>query len=439
MLDSSFHGYISLQEMEPLLAISSNVTLRSAVTAAILRGSRPAAGLSLREFAAVFHGEQCVSMFYANTAVEEMSASGSACVTRKAQTAHQVLGAKGKVLQVSELEAQMQAVAEASCPPPFPTPPPPAVWSTTPAVWSPTPAQPLMPAKGVGLQVPAGAAVTPPRFAPAWSQCPSSPSAVSQVDQMRAFVRHASSPVLKGVYTAASLEAEMERVAAAPRESPPQPAAPRDDPEPEPAQVRGAKMGRQGPRRSIAGGSGATPEKRETRRSSLGQVDESKRRWRVKEVQSPAPAVSPEAAESAQLQSALAEIQRLKQEVAAAATKDAELHRLKEELAAAKEEQANAEVAAARLRRASIGGVDSRDTEDDDTDDDDEDAEHGIAPLPPDSECWEWPLSRHEKQARVQMLERQIHAADRSALIKERRRSSLGSMRHACMSDSDED
>jgi len=39
------------------------------------------------------------------------------------------------------------------------------------------------------------------------------------------------------------------------------------------------------------------------------------------------------------------------------------------------------------------------------------------APLPPASENWDWPLSRHEKKARVQMLERQMFAVDRSKLM----------------------
>lgn len=39
--------------------------------------------------------------------------------------------------------------------------------------------------------------------------------------------------------------------------------------------------------------------------------------------------------------------------------------------------------------------------------------------LPPDSTCWDWPLSRHEKKTRVQMIERQIFAMDRHTLLKE--------------------
>jgi hypothetical protein len=39
--------------------------------------------------------------------------------------------------------------------------------------------------------------------------------------------------------------------------------------------------------------------------------------------------------------------------------------------------------------------------------------------LPPDSTCWDWPLSRHEKKTRLQMIERHILAMDRKSLLKE--------------------
>jgi len=55
------------------------------------------------------------------------------------------------------------------------------------------------------------------------------------------------------------------------------------------------------------------------------------------------------------------------------------------------------------------------------TDSNDGTDEEGEAPMPspPESACWDWPLSRHEKKARVQMLERQMHALDRKSLIQE--------------------
>jgi len=52
-----------------------------------------------------------------------------------------------------------------------------------------------------------------------------------------------------------------------------------------------------------------------------------------------------------------------------------------------------------------------------------DDDEQDLRPLPPDSECWDWPLSRHEKKSRIQQLERQMNASDRKALIQELRRS----------------
>jgi hypothetical protein len=51
----------------------------------------------------------------------------------------------------------------------------------------------------------------------------------------------------------------------------------------------------------------------------------------------------------------------------------------------------------------------------------DEEEEEGQMPAPPESACWDWPLSRHEKKARVQMLERQMHAADRKCWMQELR------------------
>jgi hypothetical protein len=35
---------------------------------------------------------------------------------------------------------------------------------------------------------------------------------------------------------------------------------------------------------------------------------------------------------------------------------------------------------------------------------------------------WDWPLSRHEKKARVQQLERQMYALDKKTLLEELRR-----------------
>jgi len=40
-----------------------------------------------------------------------------------------------------------------------------------------------------------------------------------------------------------------------------------------------------------------------------------------------------------------------------------------------------------------------------------------LAPEPPDGGSWEWPLSRNEKKARLNMVDRQMHALDKKALI----------------------
>jgi hypothetical protein len=54
----------------------------------------------------------------------------------------------------------------------------------------------------------------------------------------------------------------------------------------------------------------------------------------------------------------------------------------------------------------------------------DEEEEEEMAPLlcdpvPPSSACWDWPLSRQEKIARVQLIERQMSAMDRQGLLEE--------------------
>lgn len=58
-----------------------------------------------------------------------------------------------------------------------------------------------------------------------------------------------------------------------------------------------------------------------------------------------------------------------------------------------------------------------------------EEAMEAVEPLPPDSSCWDWPLSRHEKKHRIVLLERQMHEMDRQTLIrdllKEQRRNSV--------------
>merc|ERR1711871_1705483 len=175
------------------------------------------------------------------------------------------------------------------------------------------------------------------------------------------------------------------------------------------AQLQGAKNGRRGPRKSITA---ATETKTQASSGSKDDVE-------AKKAQE----------EARKLRGALAEIERLKQQVQASADKDCELERLKEELAAAKEAQAVDEQACRRSQGASIGGLpQTSDSEDSES----EDQCGGIIPVPPDSDAWEWPLSRQEKKALVQLLERQINAIDRDHLIKECRRASIASRRDSC-------
>lgn len=42
-----------------------------------------------------------------------------------------------------------------------------------------------------------------------------------------------------------------------------------------------------------------------------------------------------------------------------------------------------------------------------------------MLPLPPDSDSWDWPLSRNEKKTRIQLIEQQLHTMDRRTLAKQ--------------------
>jgi hypothetical protein len=168
--------------------------------------------------------------------------------------------------------------------------------------------------------------------------------------------------------------------------------------------------------------------KANTRESAQGQGEGAAKESKTQEGVGDAVDAKKAQEETQQLREALAEIDRLKQEVEASAAKDAELERLKEELAAAKEAQTVDEQAFGKNQRASIGGI----PEATDSEESDNEGEcGGIIPVPPDSDAWEWPLSRQEKKARVQLLERQINAIDRNALIKECRRASMASTRNS--------
>jgi hypothetical protein len=58
-------------------------------------------------------------------------------------------------------------------------------------------------------------------------------------------------------------------------------------------------------------------------------------------------------------------------------------------------------------------------SEEDDEEEHEEEEEAFPAPLPPDSACWDWPLSRQEKKARVRMLEHHINVVDKQSLKQE--------------------
>jgi hypothetical protein len=64
-------------------------------------------------------------------------------------------------------------------------------------------------------------------------------------------------------------------------------------------------------------------------------------------------------------------------------------------------------------------GADTNSEDDVDLQEGDLEKQEFLPPAPPDSACWDWPLSRHEKKSRVHMLERQIHAMDRKSLLQE--------------------
>jgi len=69
----------------------------------------------------------------------------------------------------------------------------------------------------------------------------------------------------------------------------------------------------------------------------------------------------------------------------------------------------------ASTRLSNPGGCSSEDEQE--VDDIMESYEELVLPEPPDGGSWEWPLSRQEKKARVQLVDRQMNQLDRKALI----------------------
>jgi hypothetical protein len=480
-LDSDSSGFLTLAEMEPLIAMSSNAKfkLQQRVATAITCSGRPGGGLSLPQFAAVFREDEnkCVDNYYEKVAIEEMDGITSASPhTPKASPNH-----KSKMLQATDLEAELQASALASCSSRgLMTSPSLGFLSTSPTQTK----KPALSPTAMVLQELFSPKVGFPAMPPSFSTTFSAQT-----------------------LTAEALEARLEKavvVTASPSASKAGEKSPAGN-------SQGSKIGHRGPRRSAvdasantgAGFTGATPVKskmttgpspaksdkdgqemhrnrdevkteildvleggvclqqgdfdfkvRQHLHAILGSSGRVKlhealvavrdvcakkkrtdvRNWAayiVKILQS-----FHNDASAAEVEEEVAEDQGAKADDLQEAM--AEIQRLKEKLAAAKEEHTR-DAASPAKRRASIGftlapGTDSED-EADEVDDQDE---LETFPAPPDSQSWEWPLSKHEKKVRIQLLERQIHAADRSALVREVkqvRRASLASVHNACQSD----
>lgn len=481
-LDSDSSGYLTFEEMEPLIAMSS-LKLRFRVPTAIKCGGQPGAGLSLPQFAAVFREDEKKSVlkYYEQwVAAKEMDASTP--VTPRTGR-WRVKNEMSKILEAADVESEVQASAH-----PWASPSR-KLLSTSPKQGAAADFKAELQAGGRPLASPFRARLsTSPKQATAADS-----KAELQVSALDS--RPSSKP------TEEELEASMEKVV----EEAAIPSNPKTGGKSTAGNSQGSKSGRCGPRKSTvdapadtgADSPAATAVKwkmvnpqspaksdkdgQETHRNRdevrnqildvvkgsacLQQVDfdfkvrqhlhailchsgQAKlrealvavsdisakkkrtdvRNWAayiVKILQSfhsdaSAAAVEQvaedEGAKANELSNAMAEIQRLKEELAA-----------KEELPR--------DAALPARQRASTGAMLAPDTDSEDEADEEDDQEDlDTFPAPPDSQSWEWPLSRHEKKVRVQQLERQIYAADRSALIKEVkdiRRASLASARNA--------
>jgi len=439
-LDSDSSGFLTLAEMEPLIAMSSNskfskFNLRHRVTTAIKCSGRPGGNLSLPEFAAAFREDKssCVDNYYEKIAVEEMDG----CTTASPQTPKASPSHEGKVLRASDLEAKLQAAALAMTP----------SWGTT------------------------------------FSQCNSSDAFTETptVEALETILKRAFEKNSKtGGTTLEGSSQGSESARRAPRSSTVDASANTGADSSGATPVKSKMTSGQFPAKSdkdgqemhrnrddvgkeildVLNGSGCLQQGdfdfkvRQHLHASLGNsgrvklhealvaVSEISAKKKRTDVRNWAAYIVKilrsfhNVASAADVEEEVAEGEGGKADELQYAM--SEIQRLHEELAAAKEEQATAAASPAR-RRASMGAMLAPETDSEDEVDDE--GEVDTFPAPPDSQSWEWPLSRQEKKFRVQLLERQINAADRSALVKEVkqvRRASLASVRNGCPSDDEE-
>jgi len=445
-LDSDSSGFLTLAEMEPLIEMPSNskFKLRQRVTTAIKCSGRPGGGLSLPEFAAVFREDKnmtlCVGNYYEKIAVEEMDGFTTASPqTPKASPSHE-----SKMLQASDLEAKLQAAALASCSSSgLTTSPSRGLLSTSPkqitqAVLSPT---------AVGLQdsqllfLPK---VDFPAMTPSWSTtfspCNSS-DAFTETPTVEATARPSNSKTGKTTSTGSPQGSASGRQG--PRRSSVDASANTGADSSGATPVKSKMTKGQFSAKSDKDGQEMHRNRDEVRNEILdvlkgrGHLQQGDFDFKVRQhlhailgnsgrvkLHEALVAVSEisakkkrtdvrnwaayivkilrsfhNGASTADVEEEVAEGEGAKAEELQDAM--AEIQRLKEELAAAKEEQAK-DAASPALRRASMGATLAPETDsEDDADEVEDQDEVDTFPAPPDSQSWEWPLSRNEKKVRV--------------------------------------
>lgn len=100
MLDTNEDGFLSFEEMLPLMTTEARM---DAVRAQLSRCRNPEAGLSSREFAAAFHQDPIVAVFYQNREADiEMKARGAACHPERGLARAATAAAAGTACQPDE-------------------------------------------------------------------------------------------------------------------------------------------------------------------------------------------------------------------------------------------------------------------------------------------------------------------------------------------------